>query len=180
MYKTLLSIALFCFSAFSFAQKYTPLDAESNVSFVIRNFGLKVEGNFKGLKGTILFDPANIPNSTFNVSVNANTVNTDNDARDKHLKKADYFNVEKFPTISFVSTKISKTTSVGKYIIYGNLTIKGTTKPIEFDFMAIPINNGFTFKGAFSINRRNFNVGGSSLPLSDNLTVNLNITSIKN
>lgn len=180
MHKILLSIVLFCFVAFSFAQKYTPTDVGSKVSFVIKNFGLKVEGNFKGLKGTILFDPANIPSSTFNVSINANTVNTDNDARDKHLKKADYFNVEKFPTISFVSTKISKTATAGIYIISGNLTIKGTTKPIEFNFTAIPINNGLTCKGAFTINRRNFNVGGSSLPLSDNLTVHLNITSIKN
>jgi len=180
MRKLLLSIALFFFVAYSFAQKFTPNEAESKVSFLIKNLGLKVDGNLKGLRGSILFDPTDLNSSFFNVSVNANTVDTDNSTRDKHLKKSDYFSVEKFPTISFVSTKISKTATVGKYIISGNLTIKGTTKPIEFDFTAISFNNGFTFKGAFAINRRDFKVGGASLSLSDNLTVNLNIVSNKN
>lgn len=180
MHKPLLSIALFFLVVVSFAQKFSPNEAESKVSFVIKNFGLKVDGNFKGIRGTILFDPADLYNSAVYVSVSANTIDTDNSTRDKHLKKADYFNVEKFPIISFISTKISKTATVGKYIISGNLTIKGTTKPIEFDFTAIPINTGFTFKGAFTINRRDFNVGGSSLALSDNLTVYLNVASIKN
>lgn len=164
----------------AFAQKYTPIDADSKVSFVIKNFGLKVEGQLKGIKGSISFDPNALSNSSFNVSVNANTINTDNSARDKHLRKVDYFHVEKFPTISFASSKISKTGTAGKYTVAGNLTMKGTTKPIEFDFTATPTNNGFSFKGSFTINRRDFNVGGKSLPLSDILIVNLDITMNKN
>lgn len=180
MHKILLIVALFFTIGISSAQKFTPTDAESKVSFVIKNFGLKVDGQLKGIKGSISFDPNALNNSTFNVSVNANTINTDNSARDKHLRKEDYFHVEKFPTISYVSTKISKTGTAGKYTVAGNLTIKGTTKPIEFDFTATPSNNGYTFKGAFTINRRDFNVGGKSLPLSDMLTVNLDITTNKN
>lgn len=164
----------------AFAQKYTPIDAESKVSFVIKNFGLKVDGQLKGIKGSISFDPNALSNSSFNVSVNANTINTDNSARDKHLRKEDYFHVEKFPTISYASTKISKTGTAGKYTVVGNLTMKGTTKPIEYDFTATPSNNGYTFKGSFTINRRDFNVGGKSLPLSDMLTVNLEIATNKN
>lgn len=173
-------LSLLLLHSIAFAQKYTPLDAESKVSFVIKNFGLKVDGQLKGIKGSISFDPNALNNSAFNVSVNANTINTDNNARDKHLRKEDYFHVEKFPLISFVSNKITKIGTTGKYTVTGNLTIKGVTKPIEFDFTATPSNNGFSFKGSFTINRRDFNVGGNSLPLSDNLTVNLDIATNKN
>jgi polyisoprenoid-binding protein YceI len=169
---------LLLLSATVFAQKYTPLDAESTVQFVIKNFGIKVDGELKGIKGSIRFDPSELNNSNFNVSVNTNTINTDNTARDKHLKKTDYFNVAQFPLISFVSSKITQRATAGQYKVAGNLTIKGTTKPIEFDFTANPTNKGFQFKGAFTINRRDFKVGGSSLPLSDNLTVQLDIIAI--
>lgn len=173
-------IALLLLNSSAFAQKYTPIDADSKVSFVIKNFGLKVDGQLKGIKGSISFDPNTVNNSSFNVSVNANTINTDNSARDKHLRKEDYFHVEKFPLISFVSTKITKSGLAGKYTVAGNLTMKGTTKQIEFDFTATPTSNGFSFKGSFIINRRDFNVGGKSLPLSDMLTVNLDIATNKN
>lgn len=173
-------LTLLLLSAAVFAQKYTPIDAESKVQFVIKNFGLKVDGQLKGIKGSISFDPSELNNSNFNVSVNANTINTDNTARDKHLKKADYFHVEQFPLISFASSKITQRTTAGQYKVAGNLTIKGTTKPIEFDFTANPTNKGYQFKGAFTINRRDFKVGGSSLPLSDNLTVELDIMANKN
>lgn len=173
-------ISLLPFHSSVIAQKFTPNDAESKISFVIKNFGLKVDGQLKGIKGTILFDPNALNNSAFNVSVNANSINTDNNARDKHLRKEDYFHVVKFPLISFVSTKITKSGTVGKYSVVGNLTIKGITKPIEFDFTATPSNNGCSFKGSFTINRRDFNVGGKSLPLSDNLMVNLEIATDKN
>lgn len=180
MHKILLSLGLLFFTQFSFAQKFTPIDADSKISFVIKNFGLKVDGQLKGIKGSIIFDMNALNNSSFNVSVNANSINTDNNARDKHLRKEDYFHVEKFPLISFVSTKITKSGTTGKWNVTGNLTIKGTTKPIEFDFTATPSNNGVSFKGAFTINRRDFNVGGKSLPLSDLLTVNLDIATNKN
>lgn len=173
-----ISIQLLAHIAFS--QKYTPIDAESKVQFVIKNFGIKVDGELKGIKGSISFDPSELNNSNFNVSVNASTINTDNTARDKHLKKADYFHVEQFPLISFVSTKITQLKIAGQYKVAGNLTMKGTTKPIEFDFTANPSNKGYQFKGAFTINRLDFKVGGNSLPLADNLTVQLDIVAYKN
>ena len=76
------------------AQVYAPSDKGSSVKFVIRNFGLNVEGSFTNLKGTIIFDPANLPASSFNVSVAAATVNTGNNTRDSHLKKAEYFDAQ--------------------------------------------------------------------------------------
>lgn len=159
------------------AQEYTPVDAASEVKFSIKNFGAAVEGSFKGLKGSIKFIPGNPAASSVNVTVDAATINTENSSRDKHLKKADYFDATKYPTLSFVSVKI--TGKDGNYTMEGNLTIKGTTKYISFPFTATPITNGYRLQGQFRINRRDFKVGGNSWVLSDNATISLNVQAIK-
>lgn len=162
-----------------FAQKYTATDAGSKVSFVIKNFGIRTKGSFSGLKGNILFDPNALNTSTFNVSVNSKTIDTDNDTRDKHLRKEEYFHVEKYPVITFVSSKISRSSTAGRFFVVGNLTIKGITKTIEFGFSASPTASGYILKGEFDLNRRNFGIGGSSVSLSDNLKVKLEIAANK-
>jgi polyisoprenoid-binding protein YceI len=149
------------------------------VHFVIKNFGAKTGGNFTGLKGSIVFDPKNLAISNFNVSVNSTTINTDNNTRDKHLRKSEYFNVAAYPLITFVSTKISESTTVGRYFVVGNITIKGITKVVQFGFSATPSTTGYVFKGEFEINRRDYGVGGSSFSLSDNLKVSLDILANK-
>ena len=63
--------------------------------------------------------------------------------------------------------------------MYGDLTIKGVTKPVEFGFGAIPKDGGYFFDGQFTINRRDYGVGGSSISLSDNLTVSLSVLAKK-
>ncbi len=157
------------------AQRLTPVDDGSKVHFTIKNFGIKTGGDFTGLKGAINFNPTALSNSNINVSVNANSVNTDNEARDKHLKKDDYFDVEKYPLITFISTKITESTVAGRFFVIGNLTIKGITKSVQFGFTAVPITNGYKFNGSFDINRRDFGVGGSSAVLADKLSVTLDI-----
>ena len=152
---------------------FTPDDAGSKVHFVIKNFGIKTGGDFTGLKGTIKFDPANFGSSVFDVTVDANTLDTDNSSRDGHLRKAEYFDVAKFKTINLKSNKVVKSTVAGRFYVFGNLTIKGVTKPVEFGFGATPKEGGYVFDGEFTINRRNFGVGGSSISMSDNLTVSL-------
>ncbi len=157
------------------AQNYLIGDKESEVGFVIKNFGIKTKGNFSGLKGTIVFNPNALQASHFNVSVNSATINTDNSTRDGHLKKSEYFDVNKYPLISFESKQIVQGDVAGSYNVVGNLTIKGITKVIQFDFTAISVAGGFSFKGEFEINRRDFRVGGSSFSMSDNLKVMLNV-----
>jgi polyisoprenoid-binding protein YceI len=174
----LLFIALFI-SQIVFAQNYTPTDAGSKVHFVIKNFGIKTGGDFTGLKGKITFNPSNLNASQFNVSVSATTINTDNNTRDKHLRKSEYFDVEKFTEITITSTKISESTVAGRFFFAGNLTIKGVTKPITFGFSATPSNDGYLFNGEFEINRRDFGVGGSSISLADKLKVSLSIVAKK-
>jgi polyisoprenoid-binding protein YceI len=172
---SLLAVSLFFATLLKAQSTYTPVDEASKVHFVIKNFGIKTGGDFKGLKGNIKFYPANLPASVFDVTVDAATIDTDNESRDGHLRKAEYFDVDVFKTIQFKSTKVTLSSAVGRYFMFGNLTIKGVTKPVEFGFSATPKDGGYTFDGEFKINRRDFGVGGSSVSMSDNLTVYLSV-----
>ncbi len=154
---------------------YTPVDNESKVLFVIKNFGIKTRGDLKGLKGNIKFHPGNPAAAVFDVTVDAATIDTDNESRDGHLRQAEYFDVATFKTIQFKSTKVTLSSVPGRYYMYADITIKGVTKPVEFGFGAVPKNGGYAFDGEFKINRRDFGVGGSSVSLSDNLTVTLSV-----
>ena len=168
--------AFFIYTSCITAQRIlSPIDASSKVHFVIKNFGIKTGGDIKGLKGTIKFLPANLAASAFEVTVDAATIDTDNESRDEHLRKAEYFDVATYKTIQLISTKITTSSIAGRYYMFANLTIKGVTKPIEFGFGATPKDGGYVFDGEFKINRRNFGVGGSSVSLSDNLTVSLSV-----
>ena len=156
------------------AQEYTPTDAGSSVTFKIKNLGFNSEGSFKGLAGKIRFDPKDPSKTVFDVSVDANTVNTDNDMRDDHLRKTEYFDVQNHPRIRFVSTAVTASGKSGTYQVAGRLTIKDTTRDISFPFIATPMGNDYIFSGQFTINRRDFGVGGSST-ISNNLTVSLTV-----
>ena len=157
---------------------YTPTDAGSEVSFAIKNFGLTTDGHFKGLKGTIRFDPANPAASYFAVSVNAATVKTGNSTRDKDIKEEKYFDVDHHPTLSFKSIKIASAAG-GKFNMTGNLTIKGTTRPVQFDFTAKPKEGGYLFEGNFTIDRQDYKVGGNSMSLQDKVKVKLAVQARK-
>lgn len=154
---------------------FTPVDEGSSVHFVIKNFGIRTGGDFTGLKGTIKFDPVNFSASVFDVTVDAGTIDTDNSSRDGHLRKEEYFNVARFKTIGIKSTRIVRSSVAGRFYLYGNLTIKDVTKPVEFGFGATAKEGGYVFDGEFTINRRDFGVGGSSISMADKLTVSLSV-----
>lgn len=172
-------ILLFCLCSASAQVLYTPADAGSKVHFTIKNFGIKTAGEFTGLQGKIYFDPAHINAASFDVSVAASSINTHNGSRDNHLKKEEYFDVAKYPTLHFKSTKITLPAKEGRYLVAGNLTIKGITKAVAFYFTAAAKEGGYFFEGAFEINRRDFKVGGGSLVLQDNLKINLTVMAKK-
>jgi len=172
--KVLTAIALFCVVT-AFGQNYTPTDAGSKVRFVIKNFGINTGGTFEGLTGTVIFDPANLAGASFNVTVDAKTVNTDVEARDNHLRKEEYFDVEKYPKLSFRSTKITTTNKEGYLYMFGVITIKNTSKEISFPFKQTSKDGGILFDGEFKLNRLDFGVGGKSFSMSDELSVELSI-----
>jgi len=172
--KVFTAIALFCVVT-AFGQNYTPTDAGSKVRFVIKNFGINTGGTFEGLAGSIIFDPANLAGASFNVSVDAKSVDTDVEARDNHLRKEEYFDVEKYPKLSFRSTKITTTNKEGYLFMFGVITIKNISKEISFPFKQTSKDGGILFEGEFKLNRRDFGVGGKSFSMSDELNVELSI-----
>lgn len=180
MKKLFLLLFLSGFVVFCNGQAYTPVDNGSKVKFVIKNFGINTGGTFEGLAGAIVFDANNPTAASFSVTVDAKTVDTDNGGRDNHLKKPEYFDVEKYPKLSFVSTKITKTNTEGYLYMFGKLTIKGVTKEVSFPFKATAKEGGYLFEGSFKLNRRDFGVGGSSVSMSDNLNVTLSVFGKKN
>ena len=151
-----------------------PVDGNDAVTFVIKNLGLNTKGEFSGLKGNIEWNEESPENSKFNISIATNTVNTGIDMRDEHLKKDDYFDVDKYPDIKLASTAVTK--SNDGFVMNGALTIKSITKNISFPFTELKKADGYLFSGKFTVNRRDFGVGGSSVTLSDNVEVSLNVT----
>jgi polyisoprenoid-binding protein YceI len=158
--------------------QYKPVDNESSVHFKIKNFGINTGGSFAGLEGAIMFDINHPEGASFDVSIDANTVNTDNNMRDNHLRADTYFDVKNYPRIHFVSTKVTGSNKPGVLFIFGKLTIKNQTKDISFPFTATASNDGYIFKGVFNINRKDFGVGGTSV-ISDNLEVELSVVAKK-
>ena len=173
--------ALALFPVFTtFGQNYTPADAGSKVRFVIKNFGINTGGTFNGLAGAIIFDPSNLASASFTVSVEAKTVDTDMEGRDNHLRKEEYFDVEKYPKISFRSTKITTTNKEGYLYMFGVITIKNVSKEISFPFSQTSKDGGILFEGEFKLNRLDFGVGGKSFSMADELNVELSVFAKKN
>ena len=172
--KTIILVLVVLLTSRTTRTQYKPDAKGSSVTFTIKNFGISTGGSFSGLNGDIQFDIKDLSRAVFNVSIDANTINTDNDTRDNHLRQQDYFDVKKYPHISFVSTRVVQSDKAGVLLLYGKLTIKSQVKDISFPFTVIPSGNGYLFKGSFSINRKEFGVGGTSV-ISNNLEVQLNV-----
>lgn len=170
--KIVIGLSFLAFLSMSFLMK--PDYAKSAVDFKIKNAGIGVTGSFKKFETSIEFnESANAP-SSIKASIQVGTIDTGIEGRDKHLKKEEYFNVDAYPTMTFVSTKILKTTT-GSFIAEGNLTIKGVIKEIKIPFTYV--DN--TFQGTLSLNRRDYNVGGSSITMSDDVEIMLKVVIIK-
>lgn len=156
------------------SQTYVPLDDSSRITFSIKNLGIKVNGSFSGLQGTITFDPNQPENSRFNVEIDAVSVNTGNAKRDEHLRQEDFFDVKNYPKIKFVSTKVTAGGRAGTFFMEGILTIKDRSLPLSFPFTIIPTTDGYRMEGTAGLRRRPFTVGKTST-ISDKLTVSLNV-----
>lgn len=153
------------------AQKFEPIDKQSEVKFTIRNFGLTVEGFFSGLQGEIYWDPSQPSKSFFDVTVKAATVNTGIDLRDKHLRKEDFFNATVYPIIRFQSAEITATAVQDTWNVRGWLIMKGKKREYSFPFNVLSTDFDRTMQGDFKINRRDFNIGGNSLSMSDQVEI---------
>ena len=154
----------------------------SEISFKIRHLLAKTSGRFTKFSGTIKVDSADITKSSVEVSIEAASVNTDNEARDKHLRGADFFEVEKFPTITFKSTAV-KEVAKGKLEVTGDFTLHGVTKKITFPITAAGTQPGMRpgsvvagfIDGAVTINRNDYGIKYGPGVLGDEVAISLNI-----
>jgi polyisoprenoid-binding protein YceI len=152
------------FFAFGFAgDKYVPDPAHTNIGFKVKYLVITtVTGNFTDFDYSFMYDEKNLGDSWIKATVKTASINTDNEKLDGHLRSADFFDAEKYPEITFESTKIIK--KGDRFVAKGNLTIRGITKEIEMPFTITGIGNdprGNTkmgVEGRLTINRQEYNV----------------------
>lgn len=114
-------------------QTYKIDPAHSSAQFTVRHMMVtNVRGSFSGVEGTVVYDPANPADSQVDVVINATTVNTCEPPRDAHLKSADFLDVEKYPTITFKSKRVTSK-GEGELHVVGDLTIHGVTKEVALE-----------------------------------------------
>ena len=102
----------------------------SEVQFKVKHLVIStVTGSFKKFEGTLETDNEDFTGADINISLDVNSIDTNQDQRDGHLKGADFFDAEQYPAITFKSTSFEKDGS--DYILKGDLTIKGVTKPVK-------------------------------------------------
>ncbi len=172
------------------AADYTIDKDHSHVGFTIRHLVGEVPGSFKDFAGDFSFDEKKPENAKVKVTVQTASVNTDNEKRDSHLKSPDFFDVQKFPTMTFESTQV---TAEGdkKFKVTGNFTLRGVTKPETFNVTYAGTakdpwgNTRVGFIATSKINRKDFGMvwnkvldaGGAML--GDEVEIKLNIEAIQ-
>jgi polyisoprenoid-binding protein YceI len=132
--KVLLTIAISsCSAVIAHADTWQLDPAHSNVEFSVRHLMISnVKGQFEKVSGTVTSDGDKPSSVQIQAQIDANSINTRVEKRDQHLKSPEFFDVAKYPTIAFKSTKI-EAAGPGKWKLYGDLTLHGVTKPVVLD-----------------------------------------------
>ena len=135
--------------------------AHSEVTFQVRHLITKVRGRFSEFEGTIEFDEQQPQRSSVSFTIQAASIDTNEKDRDTHLRSADFFEVEKYPTLTFRSTEI-KTDGGNEYDLVGDLTIHGVTRRVSFDTTFLGKakdpwgNERIAFEAETTVNRKEF------------------------
>ena len=160
--------------------------SHSRLGFTINHMGISdINGQFSTFESKISTPNADFSDAIIELSAEAKSINTGIGMRDDHLRSADFFEVEKFPTLTFKSTSVKKAKD-NKYTVVGDLTMHGVTKSVSFT----AIHNGTAknqagndvagFKMIGSIKRSDFNVGQVSPGLSDEVKLIADLEVAKN
>lgn len=173
-------------SSAAFAASWTLDKAHAKLGFAITHMKIsEVEGSFKNFDVKVTSNKADFSDAVIELTADVNSVNTDNDMRDGHIKGADYFDAAKYPTLTFKSTSIKKT-SGNNYAVSGILTMHGVSKPVVLTAtlngtgenpMSKKTMAGFKVSGV--IKRSQFGVGEESAMLGDEVTLNSKFELIK-
>jgi polyisoprenoid-binding protein YceI len=138
--------------------------AHSRIGFVARHAMVtKVRGSFNDFDGSGYFDATNPANSKVEITIKVASIDTRNADRDGHLRGNDFFEMEKYPEIHFVSTSVEAVDATN-YKVTGDLTIKGVTKPvtIDFEYTGAAVdpyqNNRIGLEGTVTVNRKDWGI----------------------
>jgi polyisoprenoid-binding protein YceI len=189
---SVLALALASTSAFAADPPSTfRLDpVHSSVAFKIRHLVSKVSGQFTDFSGTIVGDPKAPAGATIAFTIKAASINTQNADRDKHLQSPDFFDAQKFPEISFTSSKITAKGS-DKYEVTGTFTMHGVSKdivvPVSFGGVAKDPwgNDRAGFSIAMTLNRKDFGVNfnkvldAGGMMLGDDVEISIELEAVK-
>jgi len=164
----------------------------SSAQFKVKHMMISnVKGEFTTITGNLKYDGDNIANSYVEASIDATTITTRDPQRDAHLKSPDFFDVEKFPTLTFKSTRISKKVD-GELAVAGDLTVHGVTRPVVFEVEgpSAPTkdpwgNTRLGLSASTRINRKDFGLTWNStletggILVGDEVTISLDVQFIK-
>lgn len=160
--------------------------AHSNINFTITHFFTPVDGSFEDYSAEISFDPADLENSSIDVTIPVSSINTENQRRDNHLKSEDFFNAGEWPNIHFSSNSIEQT-GENQFVAHGELTIRDATREFELPFellgvMDHPMQDGKKVAGITAntqLNRTDFGVGvgdwAATAVVGDEVDIQLNL-----
>jgi polyisoprenoid-binding protein YceI len=160
---SIFTLIAFAWPTLALASTWNIDPEHSNVGFKIKHLMVSnVNGNFNKYTGVIEIDDKDITKSTVQVTIDTNSINTNVQKRDEHLRSADFFDVAKYPTMTFVSKKVAKA-GKDKLKVTGDLTLHGVTKEVVLDVEGPSVESkdpwGNIRKGATAttkINRKDF------------------------
>jgi polyisoprenoid-binding protein YceI len=183
-----LTTVLYSFTAATYTE-WTHDKAHSRLGFTVTHLLISdVEGFFKNSTIKLSTSKADFTDAVVEVTAETASIFTDNEKRDGHLQSADFFDVAQFPTLTFKSTSFKKASAANTYIVKGNLTMHGVTKPVTLTAVAKtgvhPMSKkaiaGFKITG--KLKRSDFGIGGGtpSAIVSDEVQINASAEFSKN
>ncbi|MDO9256044.1 MAG: YceI family protein [Bacteroidales bacterium] len=183
-----ISVILFAFTVVT-STTWTYDKNHAKVGFTVTHMMISdVEGYFKTANVTLTTTKDDFTDAVVEMTAEAASINTDNEKRDGHLQSADFFDVAQFPTLTFKSTSFKKTKTPNTYVVKGNLTMHGVTKPVTLSALAKTGTNPMSkknivgFKITGQLKRSDFGIGGGtpSAIVSDEVLIDANAEFIKN
>jgi polyisoprenoid-binding protein YceI len=166
--------------------------AHTTAEFKVKHMMISnVKGRFAAVAGVIKLNEGDVADSSVEARIEAGSIDTRNADRDAHLKSADFFDVEKFPTLSFISTRV-KRAGEGELAVEGDLTIRGVTRKVVFDVEGPTApakdpwgNTRMGLSATAKINRKDFGLTWNAaleaggLLVGDEVTITLDVQVVK-
>ena len=166
------------------SDRYLIDNAHTSIVFAISHFGLSYTyGRFNKIDGEFALNGAELTESGFSFTIKADSIDTNNEERDKHLRSPDFFDTQQFPDIKFVTKSFTK--EDGVYQVVGEMTMLGKTRPLTMSLRLVGVGKGPSGKQRagyftkFTIKRSDFGMDKMAGQIGDNIAVTFSFEGIK-